>query len=67
MDTAIRIQRILREELKESTVITIAHRLDAVLNADFLIILQNGKVVTKGSTTAQTMESSLFNLAGSEV
>ncbi|KAI4231087.1 MAG: hypothetical protein LQ352_008415, partial [Teloschistes flavicans] len=42
------IQRILREELRQSTVITIAHRLEAVEGADFFIRLEEGRVVSHG-------------------
>ncbi|OCL05499.1 P-loop containing nucleoside triphosphate hydrolase protein [Glonium stellatum] len=48
MDTAMRIQQVLREEMKESTVITIAHRLEAVRNADYCIVLGKGKVLQAG-------------------
>lgn len=48
MDTAMRIQQVLREEIKESTVITIAHRLEAVRNADYCIVLGKGKVLEAG-------------------
>lgn len=44
----MQIQAILREELKESTVITIAHRLEAVRDADFCIRLDDGKLVAAG-------------------
>ena len=47
-ETAMDIQRILREEMKESTVITIAHRLEAVKNADFCVVLSKGKLVEAG-------------------
>jgi ABC-type multidrug transport system fused ATPase/permease subunit len=43
------IQRILREEMKESTVITIAHRLEAVREADYAIIMEAGSVAYAGS------------------
>ena len=49
------IQQILREEMKESTVITIAHRLEAVKNADYFIRLDHGQVVEEGAVTSQTM------------
>ncbi|KAL8737968.1 MAG: hypothetical protein Q9181_001190 [Wetmoreana brouardii] len=48
METATQIQRILREELEHSTVITIAHRLEAVADADFFIRLDEGRVVEQG-------------------
>ncbi|KAF2746360.1 P-loop containing nucleoside triphosphate hydrolase protein [Sporormia fimetaria CBS 119925] len=47
-ETAGRIQKVLRSELKESTVITIAHRLEAVKNADYCIVLGKGKVERVG-------------------
>lgn len=47
-ETAMSIQRILREEMKQSTVITIAHRIEAVKNADYCIVLSKGKLVEAG-------------------
>lgn len=44
----MQIQQVLREEMKESTVITIAHRLEAVKDADFFIRLDHGRVITHG-------------------
>ncbi|OCK85996.1 P-loop containing nucleoside triphosphate hydrolase protein [Lepidopterella palustris CBS 459.81] len=49
METAMRIQQVLREEMRESTVITIAHRLEAVRNADYCIVLGKGEVLEAGS------------------
>ncbi|KAL1867541.1 hypothetical protein VTK73DRAFT_4120 [Phialemonium thermophilum] len=46
--TAFYIQQVLREELKESTVITIAHRVEAVKDADYKIVLDKGRVVECG-------------------
>ena len=39
---------MLRKEIKESTVITIAHWLEAVWNADYCIVLGKGKVLEAG-------------------
>ncbi|KAK4125586.1 P-loop containing nucleoside triphosphate hydrolase protein [Parathielavia appendiculata] len=44
-ETAGYIQRLLREELRHSTVITIAHKAEAVQDADFEIVLDRGRVV----------------------
>ena len=63
METAVQIQRLLRAELRESTVITIAHRLEAVTNADHYIMLKSGQVFAKGPTTAEIMETGLRDLA----
>ncbi|ERS97272.1 hypothetical protein HMPREF1624_06603 [Sporothrix schenckii ATCC 58251] len=43
--TAFQIQEVLREELQHSTVITIAHRVEAVRDADFSVVLENGRVI----------------------
>ncbi|KAH7188227.1 uncharacterized protein B0J16DRAFT_89377 [Fusarium flagelliforme] len=46
--TAATVQRILRQELRESTVITIAHRLEAVQDATWCLRLDRGRVVECG-------------------
>lgn len=46
--TAMQIQQILHEEMTDSTVITIAHRLEAVRNADYCIVLGKGKILEQG-------------------
>ncbi|KAI6093911.1 canalicular multispecific organic anion transporter 1 [Hypoxylon rubiginosum] len=46
--TALAIQDVLLAELKDSTVITIAHRLEAVKDADYFIRLDSGRVVEAG-------------------
>jgi ABC-type multidrug transport system fused ATPase/permease subunit len=47
-ETSKRIQSLLREEMRNSTVITIAHRLEAVREADWCVVLGKGKVVSVG-------------------
>jgi ABC-type multidrug transport system fused ATPase/permease subunit len=48
METAMRIQEILREEMRESTVITIAHRVEAVRGADNCVVLGKGRILESG-------------------
>ncbi|ETI25298.1 hypothetical protein G647_02070 [Cladophialophora carrionii CBS 160.54] len=48
LETSAEIQRVLREELKESTIITIAHRAAAMENADFCVSLAAGRVLHQG-------------------
>ncbi|KAK8233285.1 ABC transporter [Phyllosticta capitalensis] len=48
METALWIQEVLREELRESTVITVAHRVEAVKDADYCIVLDSARVVAAG-------------------
>jgi ABC-type multidrug transport system fused ATPase/permease subunit len=47
-ETAAMVQRVLREELTQSTVITIAHRLEAVEDANWCLRLDHGRVVECG-------------------
>jgi ABC-type multidrug transport system fused ATPase/permease subunit len=47
-ETSMEIQQVLREEMQESTVITIAHRVEAVRDADYAIVLDHGKLIKHG-------------------
>lgn len=58
VETAWEIQRVLREELRSSTVITIAHRTAAVRDADIAIVLANGKLESFGPAQATADEQS---------
>lgn len=49
------IQRVLKEELQGSTIITIAHRLEAVKHANYFIKLSKGRVIGEGPTMARTV------------
>ncbi|GAO19982.1 uncharacterized protein UV8b_03344 [Ustilaginoidea virens] len=46
--TAATVQRVLRDELSRSTVITIAHRLEAVEDANWCLRLERGRVLECG-------------------
>lgn len=47
-ETAMQIQQVMHEEMRESTVITIAHRVEAVRNADYCIVLGSGEIIDQG-------------------
>ncbi|OQE18255.1 hypothetical protein PENSTE_c018G05226 [Penicillium steckii] len=47
-ETSLEIQQIVREELEMSTVITIAHRVEAVKDAEYFIELDQGRVLREG-------------------
>jgi ATP-binding cassette subfamily B protein len=51
MDTKTerRIQTALEEITKNRTTLTIAHRLSTLRNADFLVVVENGKIVEEGT------------------
>ena len=50
-ETAMQIQQVMHDEMRDSTVITIAHRLEAVRNADYCIVLGKGKILRQGTAT----------------
>ncbi|KAK3398342.1 hypothetical protein B0T20DRAFT_453118 [Sordaria brevicollis] len=54
VETAAYIHQLLRRELSHSTVITIAHKVEAVKDADFEIVLDKGKVVKAGKRTPKS-------------
>jgi ABC-type multidrug transport system fused ATPase/permease subunit len=48
LDTSYMVQRVLREELKGATVVTIAHRVEAVRGAERYVVLGKGRLVESG-------------------
>jgi ABC-type multidrug transport system fused ATPase/permease subunit len=60
-ETAQRIQSVLREEMKQSTVITIAHRLEAVKSADYCVVLGKGKLVKAGKAEDMLRDGGEFS------
>ena len=47
--TELKLQNAIEPFLKDKTVITIAHRLSTVKNADYIYALDNGEIVQRGS------------------
>ncbi|KAL2817293.1 hypothetical protein BDW59DRAFT_152765, partial [Aspergillus cavernicola] len=47
-ESSLEIQQVLREEMRESTVVTIAHRLEAIKDADYVVELDQGRVARCG-------------------
>ncbi|KAJ2083688.1 Multidrug resistance-associated protein 1 [Coemansia sp. RSA 988] len=48
LETDQAMQRLIREEFGDSTILTIAHRLDTVMNSDRIIVMDKGKIVEIG-------------------
>mmetsp|Transcript_27952 Transcript_27952/g.34136 ORF Transcript_27952/g.34136 Transcript_27952/m.34136 type:complete len:250 (+) Transcript_27952:375-1124(+) len=42
-DTDARIQRVMRSEFRNSTVITVAHRINTILDSDYILVMDSGK------------------------
>ena len=47
--TDVSLRKTLREEIKESTIIIVAQRISTVLNANQILVLDEGKIVGKGT------------------
>jgi ATP-binding cassette subfamily C (CFTR/MRP) protein 4 len=45
METDAFIQKIIKEKFRETTVITIAHRLNTIADYDKIIVLKNGEII----------------------
>ena len=48
METDAFIQRAIREKFADTTVITIAHRLNTIADYDFVVVMENGRVAEAG-------------------
>ena len=60
MQTDAFIQKVIREKFVETTVITIAHRLNTIADYDKVIVMKRGKIVEQGSPLELIKEQGLF-------
>lgn len=49
METDNFIQTIIKEKFKDTTVITIAHRLNTIADYDKIIVMQKGRIIEMGT------------------
>ncbi|KAJ2440193.1 hypothetical protein GGI03_008643, partial [Coemansia sp. RSA 2337] len=48
LETDHKMQELIRSEFNDSTVLTIAHRLDTIMNSDRIIVMEKGEIVEIG-------------------
>ena len=56
-----RIQRNIGKLLRNRTVISIAHRLSTIRNADYVIVLRNGKIIQQGHPSVLATSNGLYS------
>jgi ATP-binding cassette subfamily C (CFTR/MRP) protein 1 len=44
-DTDARIQKVMRSEFAAATCITVAHRINTIMDSDFILVMDDGKAV----------------------
>ena len=59
------MQRIIREEFSGHTILTIAHRLDTIRDADLVVVLSHGEVVEVGPP-AELLQKQIPTAGGDE-
>lgn len=65
LETDNLIQNTIREEFKNSTILTIAHRLETVQDYDKIVVMENGSLAEQGSPSnlLKNPKSKFFGLA----
>ncbi|KAL5254948.1 hypothetical protein ACHWQZ_G014413 [Mnemiopsis leidyi] len=65
LDTDKSIQKVIREELKDLTVVTVAHRIETIIDYDRVLVLSRGQIVEDGKPKEliRNNSSSFRNLA----
>lgn len=48
METDFLIQQTIKTKFKECTVLTVAHRLDTIIESDKIMVLRNGEIMEYG-------------------
>jgi ABC-type multidrug transport system fused ATPase/permease subunit len=60
MKTDALIQRVIREKFKDSTVITVSHRLKTIADYDYVIVMEKGNIVEAGEPLRLIKENGKF-------
>lgn len=54
------MQRLIRESFKEWTILTVAHRLDTIMDSDKILVLDKGGIAENGSPEELMQRKGLF-------
>lgn len=60
IETDLQIQSALRTQFKESTVLTIAHRINTIMDCDRILVLENGQIAEFDTPKQLTAQKGLF-------
>ncbi|KAJ2819912.1 Transporter of the ATP-binding cassette (ABC) [Coemansia sp. 'formosensis'] len=60
LETDRKIQELIRTEFKDCTVLTIAHRLDTVMNSDRIIVMEKGEISEIGTPQELIVKGGMF-------
>ncbi|KAJ2391207.1 Canalicular multispecific organic anion transporter 1, partial [Coemansia sp. RSA 2559] len=61
LDTDKEMQRLISSEFKDSTVLTIAHRLETIMNSDRIIVMDKGQIVEVGPSKELLQNGGFFS------
>ena len=69
VETDTMIQSVLARELKNHTIISVAHRFETIMDADVVVVLDEGKIIETGSpqellSREEAVPGAFANLAG---
>ncbi|KAJ1672224.1 Multidrug resistance-associated protein 1 [Coemansia sp. RSA 25] len=60
LETDRKMQELIRNEFSDCTVLTIAHRLDTIMNSDRIIVMEKGEIVEIGSPQELVANGGMF-------
>lgn len=55
------LQKVIKQQLSQSTIITIAHRIDTILSSDIIMVLDKGRIVEIDSPQKLLEKQSIFS------
>ncbi|KAJ2907577.1 hypothetical protein GGI21_003749 [Coemansia aciculifera] len=60
LETDKAVQELIRKELKDCTVLTIAHRLDTIMNSDRIVVMNKGTIAEVGTPQELLAKDGMF-------